>query len=134
METGILEDSEALSRFITFRGWFRQDQSLRPDGFIPHPYPDLSVSRQKGLTVEQLWAIGNAIAALQKPSRTLYGRADLTVGMVRAIKLSVVSQPVPENENHAAIIDWPNDKPAQKLLAQELAAAAKELIPYHAGA
>ena len=32
--------------------------------------------------------------------------------------------PTPEPRNHANIIGWPKEKPAQKIIAQEIAAAA----------
>lgn len=40
-------DDEKVSRFILFSKWLRSDKNLRSDAFIPHPYPDLSVTRHK---------------------------------------------------------------------------------------
>lgn len=131
METGFLDDSEVISRFVTFSKWFRpSDKTLKQDAFIPHREPEVSVCRQKGLSVSNIWEIGKKIASSQSPPLKLYGRADLTVSSVRAVKLNVLAQPVSDNENHAVIVGWPSDKPAQKIFAAELAAAAKELIPF----
>lgn len=112
---------EWLARFILFRGWIRgSDSTVRPDAFIPYPYPDLSVTRHIGLSVEEVWQIGQAVAE-HRPA-TLYGRADIQAVHVRRQALRIV--PTPEPRNHANITGWPKDKPAQKIIAQELAAVA----------
>jgi len=116
-------DAELLSRFITSSRWIRHNKTVKPDAFIPHPYPDLSVTRHKELTNEQLWQIGQEIADA-RPTM-LHGRADITAKEVRQQKLEVEAKPVPENLNHGSITGWPVDKPAQKSFAQELAAVAR---------
>jgi len=118
-----VHDDELLARFILFSGWLRKDQTVRPDGFIPHPYPDLSVTRHCGLSESQLWQIGQD-AADARPKATLYGRADLKTMDVRRQKLQVTTAPLRKNLNHANITGWPPDKPSQKIIAQELAASA----------
>ena len=73
---------EQLARFILSSNWIRKsDQTVKPDAFIPHPYPDLSVTRHKSLTEQQLWQIGQVIAD-SRPA-TLYGRADIQTSSVR---------------------------------------------------
>jgi hypothetical protein len=115
---------EWLARFIVFSGWIRSsNQTVKSDAFIPPPNLDLSVTRHKGLPEEALWGIGQQVANA-RPAM-LYGRADVTAAEVRRHKLEVEPRPVPENLNHASIIGWPADKPAQKSFAQELAAAAR---------
>ena len=117
-------DWELLARFITSSRWIRpSNKTVKPDAFIPHPYPDLSVTRHKELSEEQLWQIGQGIANA-RPA-TLHGRADLTAKEVRQQKLEVEGRPVPENLNHASITGWPVDKPSQKSFAQEIAALAR---------
>ena len=119
-----VKSSELLARFITSRNWFRpSNQTVKQDAFIPHPYPDLSVTRHKSLPEKEIWKIGQEIADA-RPA-TLYGRADVSVEEVRKQKLTVEPRPVPENLNHACILGWPRDKPAQKILALELAAVAR---------
>ena len=114
---------EQLARFILASNWIRKaDQTIKPDAFIPHPYPDLSVTRHSNLSEEALWRVGQGIAAV-RPA-TLYGRADICAYAVRRQSLDVVSQPVANNPNHANVTGWPADKPAQKIIAQELAAKA----------
>ena len=118
-----VKNNELLARFITSSKWFRPgNQTVRQDAFIPYPYPDLSVTRHKLLSEEEIWKIGQQISDA-RPT-TLYGRADVSAEDVRKQKLTVEPRPVPENLNHACILGWPTDKPAQKILALELAAAA----------
>lgn len=117
----VLED-EWIARFILFRDWIRKSgPSVRPDAFIPHPYPNLSVTRRKDLSEAELWQIGQEIA--DKRPATLYGRADLQA--ISVIKKSLRIVPTPEPKNHANITGWPADKPSQKIIAQEIAAEAR---------
>jgi hypothetical protein len=114
-------DKEFLARFILFGRWVRSsDSTVRPDAFIPYPYPDLSVTRHIGLSVDEIWQLGQAVAD-SRPAM-LHGRADIQALHVKRQFLRIV--PTPEPKNHANIIGWPKDKPAQKIIAQELAAAA----------
>jgi hypothetical protein len=117
-----VSEDELMARFILFRHWIRKsDPRVRPDAFIPHPYPDLSVTRHMDLSEAELWQIGQAIA--DKRPATLYGRADLRAKSV--IKKSLRIVPTSEPKNHANITGWPADKPSQKIIAQELAAEAR---------
>jgi|SRR5450756_319239 len=115
-------DSELIARFIVSSKWFRRDQTVRQDAFIPHPHPDLSVTRHKSFSENEIWNVGQEIA--NKRPATLYGRADISVEDVRKQKLVVEARPVPDNVNHASIVGWPLGKPAQKILALELAASS----------
>jgi hypothetical protein len=118
-----IKNEELLARFVTSSKWFRSNQTVRQDAFIPHPYPDLSVTRHKSLSEPEIWKIGQEISDA-RPA-TLYGRADVSAEEVRKQKLTVEPRPTPENLNHACILGWPADKPAQKILALELAAVAR---------
>ncbi len=115
-------DDEQLARFVLHSDWIRADQTVRQNAFIPHPHPDLSVTRHKGFSEKQLWDTGQDVATAQ--SRTLYGRADVSAASVRQQSLTVEPYPIPGNPNHANILGWPKEKPAQKIIAQELAAAS----------
>ena len=114
-------DDEWLARFILFRNWIRtSDRTVKPDAFIPHPYPDLSVTRHKNLSESELWQIGQGVADV-RPAK-LYGRADIQAAEVRRQALEVEAKPVPGNPNHANVVGWPAEKSAQKSIAQQLAA------------
>ena len=119
----VIDDEEKLARFVLFSKWIRSsDGTVKPDAFIPHPYPDLSVTRHIGLSDDALWRIGQAV--VNKRPVTLYGRADIKARIPRRQKLSVDAAPEDGNANHANIRGWPADKPKQKSIAQQLAAAA----------
>ncbi|MBI3477366.1 MAG: hypothetical protein HY010_16660 [Acidobacteria bacterium] len=114
---------EILARFILFNRWIRNDGTVKPDAFIPHPYPDLSVTRLKYLPEQEVWRIGQSIAGA-RPA-TLYGRADIPAAEARRRTLDVEPRPVADNPNHAVVVGWPDDRPAQKIIAQELAVEAR---------
>ena len=117
-------DDELLARFVLFQGWIRtSDSTVRPDAFVPYPYPDLSVTRHLGLSESDIWQIGQTVAS-SRPA-TLHGRADIQALHVKRQSLRIV--PTPEPRNHANVMGWPKDKPAQKIIAQELAAVAQYL-------
>ena len=122
VQTAVAAD-EQLARFVLFSKWFRSDATVRPEAFMPHPYRDLSVTRHQLLSEHEIWAIGRGVAGVREA--TLYGRADIRASVVLRQSLDVKSAPVPNNPNHANIIGWPEQKPAQKIIALQLAAAAK---------
>lgn len=117
-------DDELLARFVLFRKWIRNDQTVRQDAFIPYPYPNLSVTRHIGLSESELWQLGQSVA--DKRALPLYGRADVPVRAIKSRFLDI--EPTPEPRNHANITGWPIDKPRQKMIAQQIAAAA-EFVP-----
>ena len=118
---GFIANNELLARYITSSRWFRkQDQTIKQDAFIPpENLMELSVTRHINLTENDIWNIGQVI--VRGTPRTLYGRADVEVGHVIAQRLSVVSQPVSDNQNHANIVGWPLAKNDRKMLALEIA-------------
>ncbi len=117
-----IEADEWLARFILYKRYIREDSTVRPDAFIPHPYPDLSVTRHLQVSENQLWEIGWRVA--RQARKTLHGRADVQASVFQRQELRVVAAPLPDNPNHANVIGWPAEKPAQKIIAQQIAAAA----------
>ncbi len=114
---------ELLARFVTVGSWVRADKTVRQDAFIPPKDLNLSVTRHLHLSPEQLWKTGQAVANARLHT-TLFGCADLAVFAVTKTALRVEPAPIAGNPQHAHITGWPLDKPAQKNIAQELAAAA----------
>ena len=115
-----VSSDEVLARFIVFSKHIRSsNMTVKPDAFIPHPLIELSVTRHREATEAELWQEGERVAALR--STTLYGKAAVTAGAFENEDLSVVAKPIPQNLNHADVIDWPTDKPAQKMKACEIA-------------
>jgi len=124
-----VSEDELLARFILYRGYVRKDLTVKPEAFIPHPYPDLSVTQHDDLSEEDLWGIAWSIAeekqlSTGRPS-VVYGRADIVTGDVTKQNLQVQPWPTPRNRNHVNITGWPPDKPSQKIKALELAAGAR---------
>ena len=70
-----VSDDEVLARFITQRNHIRGDNTVKPNAFIPHPWPNLSVTRHTGLDEDEIWEIGQQVADA-RPA-TLRGRADV---------------------------------------------------------
>ncbi len=131
--TPITPDEE-LARFVLFSRWIRNTEpfkTIKPDAFIPHPRPDLSVTRHMNLSGQELWKIGQSIAEV-RPA-TLYGRADIRAADVLQQGLKIESKPVADNPNHANVIGWPAEKSEQKKIALELAANAKFVAQRHEG-
>jgi hypothetical protein len=115
--------NETLARYVLHNSHIRRgDQTVRPDAFIPHPYPDLSVTRHLSATQDEIWELGEGVASQCR--KTLHGRADILARDCVDLDLVVNSDPCPGNPNHANILGWPSDKPAQKLIAAQLAANA----------
>lgn len=125
-----ITSDEWLARFIHYQKYIRQDRTVRADAFIPHPYPDLSVTRHLQLSDAELWRIGRDVA--RQINRTPYGRVDVEVFVFQRQQLQIVADPVfPENPNHANVRGWPAEKPAQKIIAQQIAAAASKVLVPH---
>jgi len=121
-----VSSEELLARFILFKSHLRQDWTVRPDAFIPHPWPELSVTRHLQLHEDELWMIGRIVA--RQTAKPLYGRADFPAAIAQQHKLQVVADPVSDNPNHANITDWPIDKPTQKAIAQKIAEAVDKAL------
>lgn len=115
-----VHSDELLARFIVFSKHIRSsNMTVKPDAFIPHPLIELSVTRHRAATIDELWHEGERVAVIR--SASLYGKADAAVETFEDEDLSVVAKPIPENPNHADVIDWPTHKPAQKMKAVEIA-------------
>jgi hypothetical protein len=125
-------DDELLARFITQTKQFRvSDQSVKPDLFIPFRLTELSVTRHRDATADELWQVGRDVAALRQ--QTLYGRSDVRASFCAVGPLSVVADPIltpdePSNPNHANIVGFPAAKDDQKALAIKIAHRASRRI------
>lgn len=115
-----IDDDEMLARYVLFSKAVRQDGRIKPDALIPYKLQDLSVTRHREATKEEIWKLGQQVAAQR--AKILRGRIDIQAKDCRIEGLTVVADSLPDNPNHANIEDWPPDKESQKALAQELAA------------
>lgn len=119
----IIRDEEILARFVMYRRWIRPDGTIKPDAFDPPSDLNLSTTRLFGLSANEVWRIGVKVASVR--GKELVGRADLAVLDVIQVGLAAEAAPVEDNPNHAHIVGWPQEKPMQKNLRQELAARCK---------
>ena len=112
-----VEPSEILAHYL-FRSEIRSDNSLKPDAVMPHPYEDLSVTRHKNLTEEQIWECAKIVAG--KQGRRLFGRTDF---LANNLPKPLVVKPDEPPCNHAGIFGWPSERSDQ--MAKALMFAAK---------
>lgn len=118
-----ISDIELLARFILFSSWIRHDRTVKPDAFMPHPrHLDISVTRHDRLSEQEIWELGASVAS--RSEKTMHGHADVSAASARRNSLGLRPDPTPDNPNHACIFGWPNEKAAQKSIAQRLAAAS----------
>lgn len=123
-----VEDDERLARMILTDKYVRKDAKTekltpKPEAFLPYKHVALSVIRHRDLTEAELWEIGREVAL--KRERPLVGRGEFTARDVRVLNLDAVPVEGPElPRNHADIVGWPPEKPAQMLRATQIAAAA----------
>lgn len=111
---------ELLARFVLQSSHFRpSNNTVKPDAFMPHPRVELSLTRHRESSVEEIWVEGERVAG--KRALTLYGRADVSASAFNKEGLKVEARPIQENPNHADALGWPADKPAQKMKATEVA-------------
>jgi hypothetical protein len=123
-----VEPAETLSRFVVSSRHIRKsDETVKGDAFVPHPYEELSVNRDKEATDEATWDAGFVVA--KKLGRTLHGRADALAATYISQQLTTIAAPIPENPNHVNVCEWPPGKPEQILKAKEIAEKAKLLRP-----
>jgi hypothetical protein len=114
---------EWFARYVFHEGYIRADGTLKPDAFIPYKRVELSVSRHFGLTEAELWQFGCAVGSARNLG--LRGRGDFQAQICLSQRLRVVLDPLPDNPNHANVVDWPADKQSQKEKALEIARVAQ---------
>jgi hypothetical protein len=127
-----VEDGERLARMILTERWVnRANMTPKPLAFLPYSLVELSVIRHREINETELWEIGREISVMREAGDQfgrkfpLVGRGDFLAQDVRELKLDV--KPV-EGEglprNHADVVGWPPEKPAQMMRAIQIAARA----------
>jgi len=124
-----VESDELLARYIySSRHFSRESRRVKAAAFLPPGDGKESATRHREATEAELWQVGHAGGA--KRGQTLYGRSDVLAATCESQRLKVEADPIENNPNHANVVGWPmNDKPACKLIAEELAVAAKFIPP-----
>ena len=102
-----VDPPEVLTHYL-FRKELRGDGTVKPEAVTPFPHEDLSVTRHRDLTQEDIWECGEVVAV--KQGRTFFGRADF-----RASHLpdGLAVQPSEPPRNHADIGGWPSERSGQ---------------------
>jgi hypothetical protein len=119
---------ELLARFIYQSSHIRPSNgTVKPNAFLPPANLLCSVTRHLEASEAELWSVGQHLA--QQREATLHARADFQTEVCVRQGLRVLKAPVQGNPNHANMSGWPADKAAQKIIAQELAAAASLVVP-----
>lgn len=129
-----VEEDELLARFIFSSRHIRgNSDEIKLEAFMPPPHAELSVTRHRDATEDEVWAAGRAIAHLRQ--RTLHGRGDVIANAFIKQDLSIQAAPLrdhaslPDNPNHANVTGWPDDKARQRLLAIEIAVQSRLVRP-----
>lgn len=117
-------DDERVTRYLMFSKWYRADQTIKHEAFMPPDNLEFSVTRLRQATDEEVWAVGIQVAAVSK--RSLHGRADLQALAYVKQQLLVQADALSRNPNHATVTGWPSDK-AQQMIVAKLLAATKGL-------
>ncbi len=124
--TPAIGEEELTTRYIVSRQHVnKQTRTVKAEAFVPHPYTDLSVTRLIEITDAEVWSLGENVARVRVPPRTLQGRGDVLAATFLGQQLQVVPDPVEGNPNHAIVTGWADDEPGQLMVAKEIAAVAK---------
>ena len=124
----MLRSDARISRFIFQRNQLHAAQNaVGHRAFLPPRDNKLSVFGTNRLSEKSTWAIGRRIASVRK--QNLHARADLAGDELAKHRLEAIRDEPPRR--HRNIVGWPahNQKDDIKLIAMELAAAAKLRLP-----
>ena len=127
-------NEESLTRFIYDSDKVTRAGTIKPGAFLPTQEKqdqrwETSVCRLKDCSENRVWDL----ARTQRPDRTVYGRADHSVQSAIAAALSCLASPIEGFPEHAVLINWPNEKPAQKEIALLLSKASTAVFPHRLG-
>lgn len=124
----VVSPSESLGRYLTGKNYFSPLKGeVKFKAFMPPPGRRLSVYRIDGLSLDEVWDIGeNNVVLAMSPPKTLYGVADIKAGVVERQSLKIEADDIPLR--HANVVGWPEQEAEQMSLAQVLAAEAKLVL------
>ena len=128
-----VSNSEFLTRFIVRHDWVRKkDNHIYPAAFMPPKNLKLSVTRLLHISQKDIWNLGQQVVQrrqiIERQQFRLYGRADIEALNVRNQNLDIEPQPQLDNPNHANIINWPESKDKQNIIAMEIAVSARFVV------
>lgn len=117
-----MNSNEKITRYLFSKKSFREDNSLRPNEFMPPKNFRLSVYRTSSLVETEIWRIGKEVVS-PKRELPLIGRGDLSAEKILALSLSISPATAP-HPLHANVEGWKADTVKDRLLALKLSAAA----------
>ncbi len=122
-----LSDDEQLTRYIFSRSHFTPSSGrVKYHAYMPARNGETSVYRTSELSVEEIWDIGQKYVATPT-ERTLYAKGESLTVNIRTIGLDVAPE-TSVHSLHANIVDWPEDKDDQRMLAIEISNESKLTI------
>ena len=120
---------EVTTHFILARDHFSQAKNIVHAGaFMPPKDKRLSIYRTRCCTEEKIWWLGDwYVSRKRRDRKVVLARGDLEVVEFEKLKLAISPDENP-HPRHANVRGWPEDKPAQKMKAVELANKAKLFV------
>lgn len=119
-----VDPKECLTRYIIEKSYYRSgDGTVKHNAFMPPAaYRELSVFRIAGLPRDVVWDMGKRHVANPR-NKPLLGRADIFASNVFSKGLGI--RPEEQPPRHANIVDWPEEREEQRMIAVELASEAQ---------
>ncbi len=120
-----LESNEHVARFIYDSDKVTANGRVQSSAFLPKFEGafvrwETSVCRLAGCDEARVWQL----ATNARPDRSVKALAKLSIQAVISAKLECVDAPVDGFPEHAVLLGWPDDKPAQKEIAVALSKAS----------
>ncbi len=114
-----VKKEERLTRYILEKNKYSiEKKRVKYNAFLPNKDGQTSVFRTSELTDNEIWEIGNNEVA-RKVEKQLLGRGDIKASNVYENSLKIDTEG--EHLKHANIVNWPEEKSEQKLIAIEIA-------------
>ena len=126
----LVSPSEPTARFITQKAYYRSgDKTVKHNAYMPNKNGETSIYRTTGITGPEIYEIGQKYVG-KIIGRSIKGHAEILVSEIIKHRLAVKADPSP-HPRHANIIDWPDEKTEQRIIAMELADnALLHLMPH----
>ncbi len=122
MHMGLINLSEDFTKYIFNKSQFSSlNKRVKYSVFMPSSNRRLSVFRISGISVQEVWKIGETVGSQRASS--LLARADIKATAVIDIGLEIDADDIPPR--HANIVGWPDEDSEIKLRAVELAEKAQ---------
>jgi hypothetical protein len=115
-----LNPNETLGRYLTQKKHFSKARNeVTFKAFLPPSDLQLSVFRIDGLSLEEVWTIGNYVVNTMVEPRTLYGVGKIKVTSMQIESIVVTLDEPPQR--HCTATNWPIEEAKQLLIAEKMA-------------